>query len=224
MTMKAESSPIPSDPIASASVVAHEFNNILGIIIANLDLLADEYAASPGASHLIDEAMTAATRGSTLARSLLHAAPAPTGQAGAPAQSAGTPEAAGGELVLVVDDNVPLRRAVVRELASLGYRTLEAGDGPAALMILNSEPVDLLFTDVVMPGGMSGFDLARLVLARWPAMKALITSAFPELEPTSDSVTAGKLRRLTKPYRKDDLAAALRQVLTACPAAASPHP
>jgi CheY-like chemotaxis protein len=124
--------------------------------------------------------------------------------------------------VLVVDDNAELRVAVVRQLTELGYVAVEAADGPAALMVLNSRPVDLLFTDVVMPGGMSGFDLARLVLARWPQMKAVITTAFPELEPVGDSITAGKLHRLLKPYRKGELAQTLAEVLVRKVATASP--
>jgi len=221
MTGKAASSPSGSET-SDIGGLAHEFNNILGIIIANLDLLADEIGARPDASNLIEEAMTAAPRGPALARSLLRGPTAPVAPVITPVPDGSAATSAANERILVVDDNVPLRRAVVRELAALGYRTLEAGDGPAALMILNGEPVDLLFTDVVMPGGMSGFDLARLVLARWPAMKALITSAFPELEPTADSITAGKLRRLIKPYRKDELAVALREVLAA--ASAAPRP
>ena len=221
MTGKAASSPSGSET-SDIGGLAHEFNNILGIIIANLDLLADEIGARPEAKNLIEEAMTAATRGSALARSLLREPTAPVAPVITPVPDGSAATSAANERILVVDDNVPLRRAVVRELAALGYRTLEAGDGPAALMILNGEAVDLLFTDVVMPGGMSGFDLARLVLARWPAMKALITSAFPELEPTADSITAGKLRRLIKPYRKDELAVALREVLAA--ASAAPRP
>jgi CheY-like chemotaxis protein len=219
MTTASDLRPLPATqdpPVERAAETAHDFNNLLGVIIANLDLLADELKAAPGASHLIEEAMTAAIRGSGLARDLLRATRGSAAETGAatPPRARETPPSPGNrELVLVVDDNAPLRHAVVQELAALGYRTLEAGDGPAALMILNGQPVDLLFTDVVMPGGMSGFDLARLVLARWPAMKALITSAFPELEPTADSITAGKLRRLIKPYRKDDLAVALREVL-----------
>jgi len=221
MTGKAASSPSVFET-SDIGGLAHEFNNILGIIIANLDLLADEIGARPEAENLIEEAMTAATRGSALARSLLRGPTASVAPVITPVPDGSAATSAANELILVVDDNVPLRRAVVRELAALGYRTLEAGDGPAALMILNGEAVDLLFTDVVMPGGMSGFDLARLVLARWPAMKALITSAFPELEPTADSITAGKLRRLIKPYRKDELAVALHEVLAA--ASAAPRP
>ena len=210
--------------------MAHDFNNLLGIIIASLDLLASQLKADPDSAQVAQDALAAALRGADLARRLLVLAehrpspppdridllPAP----GAPdAIEATAVPAAGhrGGTILAVDDNAGLRRVVVRQLKDLGYRILEAEDGPAALMILNSEPVDLLFTDVVMPGGMSGFDLARTVLARWPGMKALITSGFPELEPGDDSAVAGKLRRLTKPYRRDDLANALREVLEAEP-------
>lgn len=122
-------------------------------------------------------------------------------------------DSVGNETVLVVDDNTDMRRVVSRQLNELGYRVLEAEDGPSALMMLNGEAVHLLFTDVVMPGGLSGFDLARLVLSRWPRMKALITSGFPELEPHGQSAPQAKLRRLNKPYRKSDLAKVLREVL-----------
>lgn len=197
--------------------VAHDFNNLLGIIVANLDLLAERQKGSDGERHLIDEAMAAALRGSELARTLLRG---PQTSASVDDRSTvkrpapeSVPASGKGELILVVDDNAGLRASAARELRALGYTTCEASDGPEALMILNREPVALLFTDVVMPGGLSGFDLARLVLARWPAMKALITSAFPDIEPSGDSVSTGKLKRLLKPYRKHDLAITLRDVL-----------
>lgn len=210
--------------------MAHDFNNLLGIIIASLDLLAGQLKADPNSAQVAQDALAAALRGADLARRLLVLAddrPSPAADRidllsapGAPDAFEATAmpaEAHGGKTVLVVDDNVGLRRVVVRQLKDLGYCILEAEDGPAALMILNSEPVDLLFTDVVMPGGMSGFDLARLVLGRWPRMRALITSGFPYLEPGDDSAVAGNLRRLTKPYRRIDLATALREVLDAEP-------
>src|SRR4051794_10312316 len=76
MTTASDLRPLPAtqDPLVErAAETAHDFNNLLGVIIANLDLLADELKAAPGASHLIDEAMTAAIRGSGLARDLLRA-------------------------------------------------------------------------------------------------------------------------------------------------------
>lgn len=197
--------------------MAQDFDSLLGIIVASLGLLTGQLRADPGTAELTQDALTAALRCADLAHQLLALADRQPSSAAddtdATEPAAGTADGRGGETILAVDDNAGVRRVVVRQLEALGYRILEAEDGPAALMILNSERVDLLFTDVVMPGGMSGFDLARLVLARWPAMKALITSGFPELEPSTISATTGQLRRLIKPYRRADLAMALREVL-----------
>jgi CheY-like chemotaxis protein len=119
-----------------------------------------------------------------------------------------------GETVLAVEDNPRLRRVVVRQLRELGYRPVEA-DGPAAaLAILEREKIDLLFTDVVMPGPINGIALARQVLDRWPAVKVVLTSGFSgaklgsELEPFGAAVSL-----LAKPYRAEDLAGVLRKVL-----------
>jgi CheY-like chemotaxis protein len=123
-------------------------------------------------------------------------------------------ERGGHEAILAVEDNEGLRRVVVRQLGDLGYRVLEAEDGNAAFKILESEPVDLLFTDIMMPGGMSGYDLAHRATLRWPALKVLLTSGFPESKHNGGD---GQLINvlLTKPYRKNDLALALRKVLDA---------
>jgi PAS domain S-box-containing protein len=119
----------------------------------------------------------------------------------------------GHEAVLAVEDNEGLRRVVVRQLKELGYSVLEAPDGAAALKILEREPVDLLFTDIMMPGGMSGYDLAKHAVARWPALKVLLTSGFPETKLNGNGNASVKMHLLTKPYRKDDLASALRKAL-----------
>ena len=212
-------SPATPDPARLAELVelagetAHDFNNLLAVITANLDLLSEQGGHSDENRILIEEALTAATRGSDKVRELLVAIRGGKAVATNSTMGAETPAQSHGEIVLLVDDSERLRAAVSRQLVSLGYRVLEAADGPAALMVLNTERVDLLLTDVVMPGAMSGFDLARLVLSRWPGMRALITSGFPELEPSLESMSAGALRRLAKPFTKDDLAAALRDVL-----------
>jgi CheY-like chemotaxis protein len=112
-----------------------------------------------------------------------------------------------------VEDNPGLRRVVARQLRELGYRLLEAPDGAGAIQILENEPVDLLFTDVVMPGGMSGFDLARLAAERWPAMKVVLTSGFPQVKAAGNGDRPLNLRLLTKPYRRTDLARILREAL-----------
>ena len=64
-----------------------------------------------------------------------------------------------------------------------------------------------------MPGGMSGYDLARTALARWPRTRVLLTSGFPEVKLNGNGGPQASMRLLTKPYRKADLARTLREVL-----------
>lgn len=117
-----------------------------------------------------------------------------------------------GQTVLVVEDNLGVRRVVARQLRDLGYRVVEC-DGPsAALGILQSERIDLLFTDIVMPGGLDGVELARLARERWPALNVVLTSGFPQSRLDRESAVSD-VGLLSKPYRKEDLAAALRAAL-----------
>jgi PAS domain S-box-containing protein len=117
------------------------------------------------------------------------------------------------ETILAVEDNPGLRSLVVKQLKQLGYRCLEAESGPAALRVLEAEHVDLLFTDVIMPGGMSGYELGRAARTRWPHIKVLLTSGFPEEKINGNGKPPWNMRLLLKPYRKEDLALTLREVL-----------
>ncbi len=119
----------------------------------------------------------------------------------------------GQETILVVEDKAALRKLVLLQLGELGYRVLEAADGTEAIRILETEPVDLMFSDIVMPGGLSGYDLARILQERWPETKILMTSGFPDLKLYGNGDHPANLRLLRKPYRKADLAEALREVL-----------
>ncbi len=117
-----------------------------------------------------------------------------------------------GETILVVEDNPELRDAVVAQLDSLGYRPVVAADGREALEELTKGiRADLLFTDVVMPGGMDGRQLAAEVKARWPGMKMLFTSGFAGASAADGGALPGRLLR--KPYRMQDLAARIRETL-----------
>lgn len=120
----------------------------------------------------------------------------------------------GNEVILAVEDNPDIRATVVRQLRDLGYRVHEADSADAALQILDAaEPVDLLFTDVIMPGELNGKELANKARAMRADLKVLFTSGFPgtsnghgaQLEP-SDAF-------LGKPYHKSDLARAVEQAL-----------
>jgi PAS domain S-box-containing protein len=118
-----------------------------------------------------------------------------------------------GEFILVVEDNPAVRRAVVRQLHDLGYRTFEAESAVEAFEMLEREPIDLLFTDIVMPGRLDGMELARMALERWPAIKVLLTSGFPQSRIDGDDAALKGVRLLSKPYSRAELAALLRAIL-----------
>ncbi len=121
-----------------------------------------------------------------------------------------------GEAVLVVEDNPRLRPVVLRQLRLLGYRPIEA-DGPdAALAILENNKIDLLFTDIVVPGPNDGVTLARQTIDRWPTTKVVLTSGFSAVMLDERLGPRGAaVRLLSKPYRLADLASLLRQALDA---------
>jgi PAS domain S-box-containing protein len=127
-----------------------------------------------------------------------------------------SPRPCGGETILVVEDDAQVRAFVLRELRELGYRVLEAEDGPRALRILESgAAIDLLFTDVVMPGGMTGYQLAESGRRRRPSLKTLFTSGYTENSVQRVSNLDPGIRLLSKPYRKHDLATRIRGALDA---------
>ncbi len=124
------------------------------------------------------------------------------------------PVMGGNETVLVVEDNTRLRNAAVRQLEELGYRVREAENAAAALAILvTADRADLLFTDVVMPGAMDGIDLAHQALRLRPTIKVLVTSGFPGTRGADQSTTSYAFPLLGKPYRHDELARMVREVL-----------
>ena len=124
------------------------------------------------------------------------------------------PISGGTETVLVVEDDALVRNFATTQLQSLGYKTISAADSRAALALLkNGQPFDLLFTDVIMPGGMSGRQLAEEVARHRPGIKVLYTSGYTD----NAIVHHGRLDEgvllLTKPYRKSQLAKMVRQAL-----------
>ena len=119
---------------------------------------------------------------------------------------------AGGETVLAVEDNAALRRVVVRQLTELGYRVLEATNVTEALEVIKCKKVDLLFTDVVMPGARDGYALAREAAELSPDIKIVLTSGFPVTYGSGTATAPAPTRQLlSKPYRRDELARALRE-------------
>jgi PAS domain S-box-containing protein len=116
--------------------------------------------------------------------------------------------------VLVVEDNQRLRAVVVKQLTSLRFAVLEAADAQEALQRLDGgQIVDLVFSDVVLPGGMDGVALTRELVKRYPDTKILLTSGFPGKQLADAAGLGETVRLLSKPYRKDELASAVREVL-----------
>jgi CheY-like chemotaxis protein len=119
-----------------------------------------------------------------------------------------------GETILVVEDDALVRGFVIAQLHSLGYRTIAVADGCSALAYMESGlPFDLLFTDVVMPGGMSGRQLADEVARRRPGTKVLFTSGYTENAIVHHGRLDQGVRLLSKPYRKSELARMMRLAL-----------
>jgi signal transduction histidine kinase len=118
-----------------------------------------------------------------------------------------------GELILVVEDNDKVREATVSGLESLGYAVLEARTGPDAITLLESdEPIALVFSDIVMPGGMTGYDVAERVRSMKPDLKVLLTSGYIDLG-VKVKKSARDVKILAKPYTRAQLAWALRDAL-----------
>jgi signal transduction histidine kinase/CheY-like chemotaxis protein len=121
---------------------------------------------------------------------------------------------AGAETILLVEDNDLVRTYVEKELKELGYRIIATRNGPEALAILRQpREIDLLFTDIVMPGGMFGPELAKQASRLRPELKVLFTSGYTEQPVQPLEGLDGEARILNKPYRRNDLALMLRTVL-----------
>jgi PAS domain S-box-containing protein len=117
------------------------------------------------------------------------------------------------EVVLVVEDNAEVRELTLQRVEGLGYVAREAESGPAAIRLLESEHIDLVLSDIVMAGGMSGYDVARWVAAHTPAVKVVLTTGYAAEEARHDPTASGAAPILRKPYKRAQLAVALRDAL-----------
>jgi CheY-like chemotaxis protein len=131
----------------------------------------------------------------------------------APAAAPALPQ--GNETILVVEDDALVRNFVIAQLQSLGYRTIAAANGPAALTLIeDGKTFDLLFTDVIMPGGMTGRQLAEQASKRRPGVKVLYTSGYTDNAIVHQGRLDPGVLLLTKPYRKSQLANMVRRALS----------
>ena len=122
----------------------------------------------------------------------------------------------GSETFRVVEDVELVRNYVLTQLESLGYATLSAHDAASALALLDGGAhFDLVFTDVIMPGGMNGAQLAHEIERRRPGAKVLYTSGYTENAIFHHGRLDPGVTLLAKPYRKSDLARKIREALAA---------
>jgi PAS domain S-box-containing protein len=131
-----------------------------------------------------------------------------------PATPASAPRPGHGETVLVVDDEPVIRMLVVEVLQDLGYAALEAADGAAALELLQEEGrLDLLVTDVGLPGGLNGRQLADAARAGRPGLKVLFITGFAETAALGSGQLEPGMQLMTKPFALDALAARIRSII-----------
>jgi PAS domain S-box-containing protein len=147
------------------------------------------------------------------------------GPAAAAAQhQAPVADAHGDERILVVEDDVGVRTYVVAMLRDLGYGVLSVANGPEAIQVLESaETIDLMFTDLIMPGGMTGRDLAAAAIRLRPGLRTLFTSGYSRDTVDKNQGFGSDEHFLSKPYRRADVAQKLREVLGAAPTRPAPR-
>jgi len=121
----------------------------------------------------------------------------------------------GNETVLIVEDDATVRAVVVHVLKQNGYRIHEAVNGQTALELWEQcgHETDILITDMVMPGGVTGHELAQQLLAKKPSLKVIYTSGYSAEVFRGDFVLPLGVDFLRKPYRAEELLAAIRAAL-----------
>ncbi len=144
--------------------------------------------------------------------------PRRAGQADAPAGtvelSSAPPRAGHGETVLVVDDELSVRMLVAEVLADLGYIAVEAADGAAGLRVLQSDArVDLRVTDVGLPGGLNGRQLADAARAARPELRVLFITGYAENSVLSHGQLEPGMHVMTKPFAMEALASRIRELI-----------
>jgi CheY-like chemotaxis protein len=119
-------------------------------------------------------------------------------------------------VVLVVEDELPIRMIIVDVLSDLGYTVLEAGEGLSGLKILEAtKHIDLLVTDVGLPGGINGRQLADAARQRRPELKVLFITGYAEAAAVGGGLLERGMQVMTKPFALDALAARVQGMITA---------
>jgi CheY-like chemotaxis protein len=120
----------------------------------------------------------------------------------------------GTEAILVVEDDIEVRKTAVDILGGLGYRLREASNGHQALEEFMQHPeIALVFSDIMLPGGLLGTNLVHKLRERRPELKVLLTSGFSESSILYRGILDGSIEVLAKPYKVEDLARRVRSIL-----------
>jgi CheY-like chemotaxis protein len=123
--------------------------------------------------------------------------------------------ASAGETVLIVDDEPTVRMLITEVLAELGYAAIEAADGTSGLKVLQSNVrIDLLITDVGLPGGINGRQMADAARANRPELKVLFITGYAENAAVGNGYLEAGMHVLTKPFAVQALASRIRTIIT----------
>jgi CheY-like chemotaxis protein len=130
------------------------------------------------------------------------------------AEAAEVPRAGEGETVLVVDDEPTIRMLIGDTLSDLGYRAIEVADAASGLQILESDVnIDLLITDVGLPGGMNGKEMADLARVKRPKLKVLFITGYAENAAITNGHLDPRMEVMSKPFSMDKLATRIRSII-----------
>ncbi len=190
---------------------AHDLNNVLTVIVGNVALAERHAAGNPKLIRLLANMRMATDRGTVLAQGLMALVP---GHAPDPATLPGFSEPTARSRILVVEDDPSVAEVAVAVLEDMGHAVDLGSDAATALAMLQAGTYDLVFSDIVMPGGMSGIELAEVIAVKFPDLPVLLATGF-----STAALAPGALRFpvLAKPYSVQELSRRVTQMLPVQP-------
>ena len=193
-----------------AGSVAHDLNNVLTVMAGNLALAERHAAGNVKLIRLLDNMRQATERATVLSAQLASLSSAPGTVMGLPEEQDVLRPQELAVRILVVEDDLQVAEFAMAVLEDMGHVVRHSPDAASALASLREERYDLVFSDIVMPGGMSGIDLAETIAAGYPKLPVLLATGY-----SSAALAHGALRFpvLAKPYSVQELGRRVRQML-----------
>ncbi len=195
----------------AAGALSHDLNNVLTVIAGSLALAERHAAGNPKLIRLLDNMRLATDRAAALSAQLASLSATPSAMQGVAEEQDGLAPPRDATRILVVEDDPQVAEVAIAVLEDLGHKVDHRPDAAAAFALLQSgDRFDLVFSDIVMPGGMSGIELAELIADRFSGMPILLATGY-----SSAALAQGALRFpvLAKPYSVQELARRVRQML-----------